>query len=276
MTKFSLYIPAAFLIITGLVNINCGNKSETASSINKAQSQNIDNNSVMKDSITKIAIDKKYLLGQFTPEKDSNFVQAETKYAGTGIWLRKPVWAAFKKMADAASKDGIQLFIVSGTRTFSRQKTIWEQKWDGQRLVNGKNLSLTVKDPKEKARQILTYSAMPGTSRHHWGTDIDLNSMNPEYFKTGKGKKIFDWLEANAATYGFCRPYTAKGPERPYGHEEEYWHWSYLPISSQYLKEYSEKITYLDISGFKGSETAGDLDVIEHYIKGINNNCLPM
>ena len=31
---------------------------------------------------------------------------------------------------------------------------------------------------------------MPGTSRHHWGTDIDFNSVDPAYFKTATGIKV--------------------------------------------------------------------------------------
>ena len=49
---------------------------------------------------------------------------------------------------------------------------------------------------------------MPSTSRHHWGTDIDLNSLNNSYFSSGKGLKEYDWLTTNANHYGFYQVYT--------------------------------------------------------------------
>ena len=111
---------------------------------------------------------------------------------------------------------------------------------------------------------------MPGTSRHHWGTDIDLNSMDPKYFETDAGKKIYDWLCANAANFGFGQPYCAKGDLRKTGYEEEKWHWSYLPISKQCITAWKSKVSYANIAGFSGSETAEKLNVIEDYVLGIN------
>ena len=83
---------------------------------------------------------------------------------------------------------------------------------------------LEVPEPVERARMILTYSSMPGTSRHHWGTDMDLNKDNNGYFATGEGLKVYEWLQAHAHEYGFCQPYTPKGPNRPEGYNEEKWH----------------------------------------------------
>ena len=94
---------------------------------------------------------------------------------------------------------------------------------------------------------------MPTTSRHHWGTDIDLNSLSNSYFEQGKGKKEYEWLIENANKYGFYQVYTSKENGRT-GYNLEKWHWSYLPLASEYLKFYNANITYKDISGFKGSE----------------------
>ncbi len=51
---------------------------------------------------------------------------------------------------------------------------------------------------------------MPGTSRHHWGTEIDLNALNNKWFENGKGLKVYQLAYKNAAQYGFHQPYTAK------------------------------------------------------------------
>jgi len=98
-------------------------------------------------------------------------------------------------MYEAAQNDGITLIIVSGFRSYEYQKKLWEDKWFGYTAVNNEDLYLTIPDDFERTKEILKYTAMPGTSRHHWGTDIDLNSVEPSYFKTDEGKKIYEWLQ---------------------------------------------------------------------------------
>ncbi|RMG26440.1 MAG: D-alanyl-D-alanine carboxypeptidase family protein [Bacteroidetes bacterium] len=221
------------------------------------------------------SIPTKYLLGKYEPSQDSLFVKVEPPYGqdnGLG-YLHKETYEAFKRMHEAAKSDGISLVIKSPTRNFYRQKEIWEAKWNGSRKVEGQNLSKSVPDPVQRALVILRYSSMPGTSRHHWGTDIDLNAFENDYFKSGQGLKEYNWLQAHAHEYGFCQPYTPKGPERPDGYEEERWHWSYLPLSRPYLEAYSLSITHDSIRGFAGAETAARIDVISKYVMGINPAC---
>ncbi|MDX2247012.1 MAG: M15 family metallopeptidase [Bacteroidia bacterium] len=217
-----------------------------------------------------------YLLGKFDPSKDENFAKIadiHSRGSARGAYLQKESYAAFVKMYEAAKAEGVTLTILSATRNFDRQKEIWEGKWKGSTLVGGKNLSVTVPDPAERAKTILLYSSMPGTSRHHWGTDMDINSLENRYFDTGKGKKEYEWLQAHAHEFGFCQPYTAKGEDRPTGYEEERWHWSYMPLAKKYLAAYDQQISHNRIGGFAGAETAALLNVIEHYVKGINKSC---
>lgn len=217
--------------------------------------------------------DKDYLLGKFDPTTHSQFVKLQdehTRGSARGAYLRKETYEAFIKMSEAARKDGVKLVIISATRNFEAQKRIWENKWNGKVPVEGKDLT-TVKDPNERARLILLYSSMPATSRHHWGTDMDLNSLENSFFESGDGLKTYQWLTAHAAEYGFCQPYTSKTNGRT-GYEEEKWHWSYLPLSGELLKLYKTKIKYTDIKGFTGSEVAKSLQVITHYVAGVACN----
>jgi zinc D-Ala-D-Ala carboxypeptidase len=115
---------------------------------------------------------------------------------------------------------------------------------------------------------------MPGTSRHHWGTDVDFNSLNNRYFESGEGLKIYNWLVKHAAEYGFCQPYTKAGQGRNGGYEEEKWHWSYLPVSSIYLETIRDSLTYMQIRGFDGWETAEKINVIKKYILDVNADCI--
>ena len=103
---------------------------------------------------------------------------------GSRVWGHKDAVAAFVRMAEDAEANGYKLKIVSAFRSFSDQKQIWEDKWTGKTLVGGKKLNVSMPDPKERATKILTYSSMPATSRHHWGTDFDINSVDPKFFTT--------------------------------------------------------------------------------------------
>ena len=220
------------------------------------------------------SLTREELLGKINPSRARNFVKVQLQYTDkSNIYMRKKAYESFLRMADAAATEGLPLQIISATRTFADQKRIWENKWTGQRQVDGQDISQTIADPTERALKILEYSSMPGTSRHHWGTDIDLNSLNNEYFDSGRGKKIYDWLQTHAAEYGFCQVYTEKGEARPYGYNEERWHWSYMPLSVEYLQQYTQKINYQNISGFKGAETAEKIGMIAKYVEGIAPPC---
>ena len=160
-------------------------------------------------------------------------------------------------MSEAAAQEGITLRALSGTRTFEQQKGIWERKWSTRKGT-----------PEERARDILLYSSMPMTSRHHWGTDIDINNLENSYFATGKGKAEYEWLCRHGHEYGFAQVFTEKTGGRP-GYELEKWHWSYLPAAEVYLQYYHDHIGEQDITGFTGSETAGPLRVIADYVGGV-------
>ena len=217
-----------------------------------------------------------YLLGKFDQSRDSNFVRLKNEHtagSGRGAYLQIEAYEAFIQMRNAAQKEGISLIIKSATRNFNYQKGIWERKWNGQTAVAGKNLARDVKNPYERALLILRYSSMPGTSRHHWGTDMDLNAFTNDYFESGQGLKEYEWLVAHAHEYGFCQPYTAKGSERPHGYEEEKWHWSYLPLAVPALAAYKALITADSIKGFEGALVADSLRVIQRYVLGVNEAC---
>lgn len=215
-----------------------------------------------------------YLMGKFDPAKHPDFILIPTAYANReGMYLRKDAFEAYKKMHAAAKADGVDLVIISATRPFNYQKGIWEAKWNGSKLVDGKDLSKTMPDSKTRALKILEYSSMPGTSRHHWGTDFDLNDLEDEYFQSGAGKKVYEWLSAHAAEYGFCQVYTPKGPERPHGYNEEKWHWSYVPVARQLTDFAAQHLKDEMIMGFQGAEAAKAIGVVEKYVLGVNPAC---
>ena len=187
--------------------------------------------------------------------------------------MQKDALKAFTEMHAAATKEGIQLVIKSAARNFDYQHGIWQRKWDGTTTLSDGTKATAIADHAQRARKILEYSSMPGSSRHHWGTDIDINSFNNTYFAEGEGLELYTWMKNNAASYGYCQPYTAKGKLRPYGYNEEKWHWSYTPLSKIITAYAREHLTNADLQGFEAAEVADRVLVKERYILGISEEC---
>ena len=177
---------------------------------------------------------------QLTGRDDSHLVDLPQ-----GHRLQVEVAAAFANLQADAREHGFDLAIASSFRSFSRQLTLWNRKASGERPVHddqGCNIAMADLSPTEQLHAILRFSAIPGSSRHHWGTDLDVFDGNalpgsyelqlsPEEVATGG---MFDplhcWLDARMAageSHGFYRPY---GRDRG-GVAMERWHLSYAPLS---------------------------------------------
>ena len=232
--------------------------------------QIVSSNSANSEKIVEVkepAITKSFLLGIISFSKSDLFVELEKQYhTKSKMYLEKETASAFKRMYKAAKLDGINLKIVSGARNYYSQKSIWERKFKKNEQAG--------MSPIENAKKILLYSSMPSTSRHHWGTDIDINSLEPSYFEYGRGKIEYDWLVKNGAKFGFCQTYSDFDKnDRSSGYQEESWHWTYMPKSKKFLAEYNKTVGYEDINGFVGSELAEQLGMIENYVNGISSTC---
>lgn len=204
-------------------------------------------------------ITKDFVLGKFDYRSDSTFSKIKSPYTSKEIYLKTETTDAFLKMYNEAQMAGIELKIISGTRNFDEQKVIWERKWKKYQNL----------EPLQRAIKILEYSAMPGSSRHHWGTDIDLNSLNNSYFHRGKGLAVYEWLKTHANQFGFYQVYTDKDQGRT-GYNLENWHWSYLPLANSYLDFYNNHIINEDIDGFSGYDQAQEVKIIQDYVNGIS------
>lgn len=183
--------------------------------------------------------------------------KVEIPLYGKGINLRKEAHDAFLEMKKAAYSEGIDIKMVSSYRNFDRQTAIWERKY----------LQFTEEDglkPLNAIDKIIEYSTIPGTSRHHWGTDIDIvdgqpkvegDVLVPEKFEAGGPYENFKaWMDANANRFGFYLVYTDT-PKRK-GFKYEPWHYSYAPISVPMLKAFRSKniMQILQKEDFLGTE----------------------
>lgn len=196
------------------------------------------------------------------------------------IPLETETYQAFSLMKSAALKDNIDLKIVSGYRSFKRQKEIWELKF--------KQLKKT-KSPMEAVSEIITYSSIPGTSRHHWGTDIDLIDasvqapqgdilLEEHYHGGGAFSKMKTWMEHNSPDFGFKLTYTQDKNRTGFNYEP--WHYSYAPKAISYLEFQSQENfrKAWESLEFEGKTTITD-SFMDSYFKtygfGINPSLIP-
>ena len=154
--------------------------------------------------------------------------------------LRKRVAEALADMKNDCAKDGFNLVPQSGYRSYERQEQIW----------NGKLVLFTNEgvEPLEVIEKIVEYSTIPGTSRHHWGTEVDVIDGDPPrpedpllavHFNEGGVYENFKkWLDENKEKYGFWEVYT-NDPGRK-GFTYEPWHLSFKEISKPMMQAYKE------------------------------------
>lgn len=194
--------------------------------------------------------------------------------------LRKEAHEAFMSMKKAAYQDGIDLKIVSGYRSFDRQQAIFEGKYI--RYTEEEGLA-----PLEALEKIIEYSTIPGTSRHHWGTDIDITDgyqktegdvLIAEKFAPGGPFELLKaWMDTHAKEFNFYLVYTDNPRRR--GFKYEPWHYSYAPLSVPMLATFRMRNILLELKKeeFLGSEhfTTGFIrSYIQDHLLDINPDLL--
>jgi len=210
-----------------------------------------------------VGITQAMLHGRVDPGVDSTFARIPSDLSTkSNLYLRSEALEAFKNMAEAAQAEGVSLKVISATRSWAHQRSIWNRKWNSPKYMGF--------EPLERAERILEYSSMPGSSRHHWGTDVDLNSLENDYFEKGSGATVYAWLTHNAAAFGFVQVYGDQKNGRP-GYREEKWHWSYWPLAKGFLRCYLENQENHDFDGFDGAEFSDTLGIVERYVAGIDS-----
>lgn len=128
--------------------------------------------------------------------------------------MRKEAADALKQLFDGAKQDGIELAGVSGYRSESRQRTLFD--------------NYVARDGEEAA---VRYSARPGFSEHQTGLAMDVSG------KDGKcaaedcfaGTDEANWLADHAYEYGFIIRYP-EDKESITGYKYEAWHLRYVGV----------------------------------------------
>lgn len=188
-------------------------------------------------------------------------------------------------LIEAAAEAGFSLRIASGFRSFDRQRFIWNAKCQGRRPVldrSGEPLDIANLTVAEKVHAILHWSALPGASRHHWGTDCDIYDaaavtedyqlqLHPdEYTGNGPFAPMIEWFQqwiAGSSSPEFYQPYW-NNPHS--GIAPEPWHISYRPLAAQCEEQLSPELLRECLLGVENSELEEkqyllkELDTIYH------------
>lgn len=169
---------------------------------------------------------------------------------GTKYLIHREMLPSLLKLQTSAKEDGFDLQVTSGFRDFDRQLKIWNAKARGEKELMddfGSPLVYQVLTPNEILFSILRWSALPGASRHHWGSDIDVFDGRTQRLEDvqlipseseigGPAYKLHQWLDEQIRmnkSFGFYRPYSSdRGGVSP-----ERWHLSFAPLSQTFEKE---------------------------------------
>lgn len=209
---------------------------------------------------------------QLTGCSTSHLVELES-----GFRLHASVVPAWQAMVEAAAEDGIELQPVSTFRSYQQQAHIWQQKCTGARPVYDQQQQLVDVQQLagwQKLEAILLYSALPGCSRHHWGTELDLfdaasariNNYQPtldptEYQPGGVFALAGEWLRTEAGRFDFFLPYQHyRG-----GVAAEPWHLSYRPLAEQCLATFK----LADLDATIRQHPIAEQAIVLHYLPDI-------
>lgn len=154
---------------------------------------------------------------------------------------------AFMDLKADAARVGLEVEITSSFRDFGAQQRIWDMKYRGERPLSdpdGNVVDHATLSADGLVDAILSWSALPGASRHHWGSELDLidraamtegyrvQLIPSECAPGGVFHALHCWLDGNLERYGFFRPYgTFRGGVQP-----EPWHVSFAAVAAPALE----------------------------------------
>lgn len=217
---------AAFIYMQSSIDARQQAEAETtegAENVTEEVNQYIEDGVVTNpDDILVLVNDNRRLPDGFVPQ---NLVVPDVEFSFSGIeernHLRQEAAEALEKLFALAAEDGIELFAVSGYRSYERQAVIFNRNVEQMGFEDAS-----------------TFSAEPGHSEHQLGLAMDVTSrsvglqITQDFGDTEEGQ----WLAENAHRAGFIIRYL-KGKEEITGFSFEPWHIRYVGDSAEEISK---------------------------------------
>lgn len=176
------------------------------------------------------------------PSKDNTFVLVPKKYtkSTTAVYVKISLYNAFLELQKAAKKDGVQLLITSGRRSFSGQQILFTQYGFDRALP-------------------------PGTSSHHFWQSIDIANTSAWW-------GAHAWLREHGQTFWFCQTYDGHSS----GQWAESWHYEYRPEEFRELviKFRDEIYIYLQQQNILPGTGMSKQELFDRYVYPISHSCI--
>ncbi|MDA8786693.1 M15 family metallopeptidase [Porticoccaceae bacterium] len=195
-----------------------------------------------------------------TGSTERHLTDLHSGQAEGAMLVHQDIVVPLTELQQNAAASGFDLRLCSGFRSFDRQLHIWNAKLSGLRPVvddRGALINLELLSPWQQIQAVMRWSALPGASRHHWGTDIDiydraampadyqLQLIPAEVEGQGMFAPMHDWLDEKLADQGFYRPYgTDTGGVAP-----ERWHISYRPLAQTFAQGLTAEVLEQRLQG---------------------------
>ena len=200
------------------------------------------------------------------------------------VQIHAALWDPLQALVAAAEEEGFALQIASGHRDYARQLLIWQEKGQGLRPLfdeNGERINPLDYPPEQLLFKMLHWSALPGASRHHWGTEVDvfderLVAAKDLQLSEAEAdtilKPFHEWLDFYLPHSPFFRPYA----QYKKGFAREPWHLSYHPLAKNYHKAYTINVLQQNLaqatSLFLGDQIQAHLpQIYEDYLQDIDH-----
>jgi LAS superfamily LD-carboxypeptidase LdcB len=205
-----------------------------------------------------------------------------------GVYVHRDVVVPFDELRSHALTAGFDVAIESGFRTFDKQLSIWNRKAHGELAVldsDARPIDISTLSEHDLVFAILRWSALPGASRHHWGTDLDvfdaaarpagysIELVPSEYDGEGMFSPFSRWFDeqiAHGTSGGFFRPYdrdrNGVAPER--------WHVSYGPLANEFLEMLTVDVLRQTVEAsdmlLKRVVLANLDEIMDRFVKNVN------
>ena len=197
------------------------------------------------DALLRSAVTNAFLRGQGTTSVERNMLGAirrivNSRFQDMDAFYRS-VWRP-RQSHSVQNRLPLRLNIVSHARGFQQQSGIARRALARQALFRVAN---TDQEITQAILSVMQTISLPGFSRHHWGTEVDVvSATRSDWVGSGRFVPLIPFLRNEARRFGFFHPYSGQRPNSTLPHyQNEPWHLSHWVIANVLQQEWATRIS---------------------------------